>query len=165
VRDIFIRNNTMVGFAFSDGVTIGFETRGPSISNVFVENNDILLARGGSRVDGHSGFSIVCDGPSEIYDIFYENIRVEQAEPKLFELIITEGQRYGDDLPGSIRDIVLRNVHWLREGPVSLEGFGPENMIRNVLFENCTMAGKPFSQFTDQHLHINEFVEGDRVVD
>jgi hypothetical protein len=163
VRDIFIRNNTMVGFAFSDGVTIGFETRGPSINNIFVENIDILLARGGSRVDGHSGFSIVCDGPSEIYDIFYENIRIEQAEPKLFELIITEGQRYGNDLPGSIRDIVLRNVEWFQVGPVSLEGFGPHNMIRNVLFENCTMAGKPFSQFTDQHLHVNEFVENVKV--
>lgn len=50
---------------------------------------------------------------------------------------------YGEDLPGSIRDILLKNINWFHEGEISLEGFGAENMIRNVTFSNCTLAGQP----------------------
>ncbi len=164
VRDILIENNTMVGFAFSDGVTIGFETRGPSISNVIARNNDILLSRGGSRVDGHSGFSIVCDGPSVISDILFEDIRVEQADEKLFELIITEGQRYGDDLPGTIRNVTVRNVSWFHEGPVSLEGFSENNKIENVIFENCMVENQPLAEVLQRILEIGPFVEGVKII-
>jgi hypothetical protein len=164
VEDILIENNTMVGFAFADGVTIGFETRGPYIRNVIARNNDILLSRGGSRVDGHSGFSIVCDGPSLISDILFEDIRVEQADEKLFELIITEGQRYGDDLPGKIRNVTLRNVSWFHEGPVSLAGYSRENSIETVIFENCLVAGQPFEQVAGRLLSKGPFVEDVRIM-
>jgi hypothetical protein len=163
VEDILIENNTMIGYAFADGVTIGFETRGPYIRNVIARNNDILLSRGGSRVDGHSGFSIVCDGPSLISDILFEDIRVEQADEKLFELIITEGRRYGDDLPGNIRNVTLRNVSWFHEGPISLEGFSRENRIETVIFENCLVAGKPFEQVAARLLSKGPFVEDVRI--
>ncbi len=159
VRDILIENNTMVGFAFSDGITIGFETRGPEISNVTARNNDILLSRGGSRVDGHSGFSIVCDGPSVISNILFENIRVEQADEKLFELIITEGKRYGDDLPGHIKNIILRDIHWFHEGPVSLEGFSSNNKIEDVVFENCYVANQPLEKIAERIIQKGPFVE------
>ncbi|TVR75248.1 MAG: hypothetical protein EA408_00545 [Marinilabiliales bacterium] len=164
VEDILIENNTMVGFAFSDGVTIGFETRGPYIRNVVARNNDILLSRGGSRVDGHSGFSIVCDGPSLIIDILFEDIRVEQADEKLFELIITEGRRYGDDPPGNIRNVTVRNVTWFHEGPVSLEGFGELNNISGVFFEDCFVDGRPLSEMAERVLHIGPFVEDVKIV-
>ena len=84
VQDVTVTNNTMIGFAYSDGITIGFETNGPQISNVNVRNCDILMARGGSRVGGHSAFSIICDGPAVITHIFYEDYRVEKPVPKLF---------------------------------------------------------------------------------
>src|SRR5208283_2081908 len=77
VNDIVVTDNTMVGFAFSDGVTIGFETDAASLSNIIVRNCDVILARGGSRVEGHSGFSIICDGPAVVDNVLYENIRVE----------------------------------------------------------------------------------------
>ena len=164
VRDILIENNTMVGYAFSDGVTIGFETRGPLINNVIARNNDVLLSRGGSRVDGHSGFSIVCDGPSLISDILFEDIRVEQADEKLFELIITEGKRYGDDLPGHIRNVTVRNVSWFHEGPISLEGFSEDNKIENVIFENCMVDNQPLSGIIPEILKIGPFVEGVKLI-
>jgi hypothetical protein len=159
VRDILIENNTMIGYAFSDGVTIGFETRGPSISNVVVRNNDVLLSRGGSRVDGHSGFSIVCDGPSVISEILFEDNRVEQADEKLFELIVTEGQRYGDDLPGKISNVTIRNVSWFHEGPISLVGFSETNNISGVTFENCYVGNIPLSEIADKVMHLGPFVE------
>jgi hypothetical protein len=159
VEDILVTNNTMIGYAFSDGITIGFETNGPHIRNVNVRNCDILLARGGSRVDGHSAFSIICDGPAVITDIFYEDIRVEEPVFKLFELHITDGTKYGIDPPGHIRNIHLKNISWMSERPIILHGFDEDHRVRNVLFENCTINGQQLASTDNPLLQINEFVD------
>ena len=159
VNDISVVDNTMIGFAFSDGVTIGFETNAPSITNVTVRNCDVILARGGSRVEGHSGFSIVCDGPAAISNILYDNIRVERSEIKLFELIVTDGTKYGIDPPGHIKNVTLRNIAWAHEGPIMLKGFDASHKIQRVSFENCTVAGKPLRDLKTTVMHIGTFVE------
>lgn len=165
-RGILIERNTMVGYAFSDGVTIGFETNAPSISEVTVRNCDVVLSRGGSRVDGHSGFSIICDGPAEIHDILFEDIRVEQVEFKLFELCVTDGQRYGEGPPGRIRDVVIRGVHWLpATAPIVLRGHADGNGVSGVRFENCRVAGRPLSAVRGDVLRVGPFVSGVEVRD
>ncbi len=157
--DIRVTNNTMVGFAYSDGCTIGFETNAPSISKVLVKNCDVIQARGGSRVDGHSAFSIICDGPANIHDIRYEDIRVEEDVLKLFELHITDGAKYGLNPPGHIADVHLKNIIWNSERPIILHGYSPENRVKNVTFENCSIAGEPLTQARKDVFQINEFVE------
>jgi len=159
VNDVLITNNTMIGFAFSDGVTIGFETNTSSISNVTVRNCDVILARGGSRVDGHSGFSIICDGPAVISNIVYDNIHVEKSEIKLFELNITDGTKYGDDPPGHIKNIKLKNISWAHEGPIILKGFDENHRVQTVTFENCKVAGKPLRDIKSKVMQIGSFVE------
>jgi hypothetical protein len=158
VQEILVENNIMIGFAYADGVTIGFETNAGFVRNVVVRNCDILLARGGSRVDGHSGFSIICDGPATVSNILFENIRVEKSEIKLFELHITDGTKYGTGPAGHIRDVIIRKVDWLHEGPVVIFGHDENHQVQNVLFENCTVAGKPFSEVSGQILQTNPFV-------
>ena len=160
VRNIRVTNNTMAGYAFSDGVTIGFETNGPSVSDVVVRNCDVLIARGGSRVDGHSAFSIICDGPAEIYDILYEDIRAEANVLKLFELQVTHGEHYGINPPGHIRDIHLKNISWASERPIILRGFDSEHWVKNVTFENCRVMGEPLTEVREDLFQVNEFVEG-----
>ncbi|MFW5831878.1 MAG: glycosyl hydrolase family 28 protein [Prolixibacteraceae bacterium] len=158
VKDIHVENNIMIGFAYADGVTIGFETNAEEVSNVVVRDCDILLARGGSRVDGHSGFSIICDGPAVIHDILFEDIRVEKSEIKLFELHITNGTLYGEDPPGHIRDVTIRNVNWFHKAPIALYGFNENHRVQNVLFENCTVAGKPLQEVRPELFEVNDFV-------
>ena len=159
VNDVVVADNTMLGFAFSDGVTIGFETDAASISNVTVRNCDVILARGGSRVDGHSGFSIICDGPALITHVLYENIRVEKSEIKLFELNITDGTKYGVGPPGHIKDITLENISWDNEGPIVLKGFDENHRVRMVTFDNCTVAGKLLRDCKSTIMHIGSFVD------
>ncbi|MBR9997695.1 MAG: hypothetical protein KFF73_01930 [Cyclobacteriaceae bacterium] len=159
VEDVMVTNNTMIGYAFSDGITIGFETNGPHISHVKVSNCDILMARGGSRVDGHSAFSIICDGPAVISDIFYEDIRVEEPVLKLFELNITDGTKYGINPPGHIRNIHLKNIAWTSERPIILNGFDADHRVGNVLFENCTIKGESLKSTDHPVFQINEFVD------
>jgi len=159
VEQVLITDNTMIGFAFSDGVTIGFETNTAAIRNVTVRNCDVILARGGSRVEGHSGFSIICDGPAMISHIIYENIRVEKAEIKLFELNITDGTKYGTGPPGHINDVTLKNISWAHEGPIVLKGFDETHRIQEVTFENCTVGGRPLRDLQSTIMHIGKFVD------
>jgi len=159
VEDILVTNNTMIGFAFSDGITIGFETNGPTISDVTVQNCDILMARGGSRVDGHSAFSVICDGPAIISDVQFENIRVESPVLKLFELHITDGTKYGINPPGHIRNIRLKNISWTSERPIILQGFDENHRIQNIIFENCNIEGQPLINTKHPVFQINEFVD------
>jgi hypothetical protein len=149
----------MIGFAFSDGVTIGFETNADSVSNVTVRNCDVILARGGSRVEGHSGFSIICDGPAVINNILYENIRVEKSEIKLFELQITDGKKYGNGPPGHIKNIKLNNISWNNEGPIVLKGFDENHRVQSVTFDNCTVAGKQLSDLKTKLIQTGNFVD------
>lgn len=160
VYDIQVINNTMIGYAFSDGVTIGFETNGPEISDVTVRNCDILIARGGSRVDGHSAFSIICDGPAEIHNITYEDIHVEERVYKLFELQVTDGTKYGINPPGHIRDVYLKNVSWAALAPIILKGYDTGYGINNVTFENCYIQNKKLTEAWDAVFEMNHFVHG-----
>ncbi len=164
VNDVRVSGCTMIGFAFSDGITIGFETNAASISDVTVRNCDVILARGGSRVEGHSGFSIICDGPAVIKNILYDNIRVERAELKLFELNITDGTKYGTGPPGHIQDITLRDISWGHTGPIVLRGFDENHSVERVTFENCSVGGKPLEDVKSAVIRKGGFVEDIRIL-
>jgi hypothetical protein len=149
----------MVGWACSDGVTIGFELNGGPVENIFVKNCDILYARGGGKTNGHSAFSIVCDGPAWIRNIHYEDIRVEeQVEFKNLEFIVTDGTLYGIDPPGHIKGVYLRNIQWENPGkPFIISGYSPDNMIEDITFDNCRVAGKLLRSINDANFRIDEF--------
>lgn len=161
VEDILITGCTMVGFACSDGVTIGFETNGPGISRVRARDCDIIMARGGSRVEGgHSAFSIICDGPAVIRDILFEDIRVEAAVQKLFELQVTDGTKYDDNPPGHIQGVVLKNISWAARRPIMLKGHDGDHQVRDVSFQGCTIDGVPLKAAWPDVFQINPYVSG-----
>lgn len=149
----------MIGYAFSDGVTIGFETNGPYIEDVRVFNCDILQARGGSRVDGHSAFSIICDGPARIHNIVYEDIRVSEDVLKLFEIHITDGTKYGINPPGRVENIRLKNIRWKSQRPIILKGHDAEHRVKGVVFENCSVEGSVLESTEHTIFDINEYVD------
>jgi len=159
IDSINVTNCVMVGWACSDGVTIGFELNGGPIRNILVKNCDILYARSGGRTGGHSGFSIVCDGPALVQNIRYEDIRIEEnIEFKNLELIVTDGKLYGDDPPGLIRGIYMKNVHWENSSkPFIISGFSADNSVEEVTFDKCTVGIKVLSGVEDADFRINGF--------
>lgn len=161
VDSVSVTNCVMVGWSCSDGVTLGFELNGGPVQNVMVKNCDILYARGGGRTTGHSGFSIVCDGPAVVQNILFEDIRVEeQVEFKNLELIVTDGTLYGDDPPGHIKNVIMKNINWENpHKPFIISGFSADNRIENVIFQGCTAGGKPLRSTADADFRINEFTE------
>ena len=159
VDSVFVTNCIMVGWACSDGVTLGFELNGGPVENIFVNNCDILYARGGGRTNGHSGFSIVCDGPAWVQNIHFENIRVEEkVEFKNLEFIVTDGTLYGTDPPGHIKNVYLKNVQWEnRVKPFIISGFSPNNLVENITFEHCRAGGKILTGTADADFRVNAF--------
>jgi hypothetical protein len=157
VDSILVTNCVMVGWACSDGVTIGFELNGSPVENILVKNCDILYARSGGGTGGHSGFSIVCDGPAWIQNIRYEDIRVEeQIEFKNLEFIVTNGTIYGDDPPGHIKGVYLKNVHWENQvKPFILSGFSSDNLVEDITFDNCKVGNKILTSSYDACFMVN----------
>jgi hypothetical protein len=161
VDSVFVSNCVMVGWACSDGITIGFELNGGPVENIFVKNCDILYARGDGRTQGHSAFSIVCDGPAMVQNIFFEDIRVEnQVEFKNLEFIVTDGTLYGTDPPGHIKGVYLKNIKWENNvRPFIINGYSPDNMIENIVFEKCSAGGKIITGIDDADIRTNRFVK------
>jgi hypothetical protein len=161
VDSILVANSVMVGWAYSDGITVGFELNGSPVENILVKNCDILYARGGGATGGHSGFSIVCDGPAWVQNIRYEDIRVEeQIEFKNLELIVTPGKYYGDDPPGHIKGIYLKNITWENTSkPFVVSGFSAANLVEDITFDHCEVGGKTLTKTSDANFKVNEFTQ------
>jgi len=161
VDSVFVSNCVMVGWACSDGVTLGFELNGGPVENVFVKNCDILYARGGGRTNGHSGFSIVCDGPAWVQNIHFEDIRVEeQVEFKNLEFIVTDGTLYGTDPPGHIKGVYLKNIHWQNPGkPFIISGYSSNNIVEDITFDHCYIGAKMLKVISDGDFRVNSFTK------
>lgn len=157
---ITVKNCVLMGWSHADGVTMGFELQGGLAQNVLVKNCDILSARGQGRTGGHAAFSIVCDGPSIVKNIRFEDIRVENAiEYKNLELIVTEGRRYGTAGPGQINGVYLKNIQWANANkPFVIAGI-PTNYVENITFDHCYLAGKLLTSTNNADFQI-EFAKG-----
>jgi len=133
----------LVGWDHADGVTLGFELQGGEVKNVFVRDCDIVRARGGGRTEGHSAFSIVCDGPSKVFNICFDNIRVaSDIEYKNLEIIITDGTLYGKGGIGHINGVYMKDIYWENaEKPFIIQGYSSQ-LIENIVFWNCYAGGK-----------------------
>ncbi len=158
---IAVTNCLMAGYNSNDGVTLGFELDGDPVQNILVKNIDILYAQGNNSVQGHSGFSIISDGPGYVNNIRFEDIRVEEhIEFKNFELKVTTGHLYGIDRPGHIKGIYLKNISWENiKVPIVLSGHGPGNMVEDVTFDNCKVGGKLLKSTSDARFEINPYVQ------
>ena len=67
--------------------------------------------------------------------------------------------------PGRIENVTVRNVSWAREDmPFMIWGFGPKNKVRNVSFENCTLAGKPLTNAAVGRFIVNRYTDNIRFI-
>jgi polygalacturonase len=137
-----------------DGVKIGTETFGDGeISDVLVEDCDVVRAFGENSFDGHSAFSIVHRPKAKISNVRYRNIRVEdvQDKKKNFEIRMlankTGNTISGDASKGTVSDVELEDISWAPQRDLNLVGAG----ISNVRFIRCTVAGHPLTSIEQFH--------------
>jgi len=54
-------------------------------------------------------------------------------------------------------------MEWFHEDTIIIHGFGPNNRVQNVTFENCTVAAKPLKTLEKKIFSINEFTDDNKV--
>jgi hypothetical protein len=128
------------------------------VQNVLVRDCDILYARGQGHTGGHAAFSIVCDNHGDVRNIRFEDIRVEEnIEIKNLELIVTEGQRYGqNNRPGRIKGVYLKKIQWANaDKPFVIAGIpSSNNMVEDVTFDNCRVAGRLLTNLSEADFQV-----------
>jgi hypothetical protein len=169
-------------------VEIGFENRSHAISDVHVEDVDMIHVERGAAISIHNGDSGVVE------DVSYDNIRVEDAHRKLIDFAVLYAP-YGPDKPasrelidqridrggtwdallcylpsekaaltgrrGHIRNITVKNLQVVAGAlPYSvMAGFDPEHAVENVVIEGLIYQGRAISDPASAKL-VTDFATG-----
>lgn len=98
-----------------------------------------------------------------VRNVLFDNIRVEQIEEgKLFNIRTVFNAKYGTS-PGLLVDGVrFRNITFTGDGwpsPSTISGYAPDRPVRNISFENVTIAGRRLKK-AEPLIEIGPNVEG-----
>ena len=92
VDGVLVENCVLWNALWGNALEIGFELNGVDVKNIRFNNCDIIHVQMGAVMSIHNA------GTSTVSNIVFENIRVEDADQKLFDLAIFRSQ-YSDDAP------------------------------------------------------------------
>jgi hypothetical protein len=139
---------------------IGSELYGAAVSDIVWRNCDVIHDQGREWT-----FRIMNSGDSEVSNVTYENIRVEECAPN--NRLISLGLNFGHDgyhppsyaSPeyGKIRNVLFKDITVKSDQPlqVILDGHDVVHTIDGVTFRNVRINGQPL---TRQGVQSNEFV-------
>jgi len=133
---------------WGNAIEIGFELYSAEVKNIRFENIDIIHVEDGAAISIHNA------GQAHVHDVVFENIRVEDADQKLFDVAIFFSQ-WG---PDGIRDpefITKYYLHGAWDGvqktPAGKESYHSQfrGKVSNIMFKDIQVVGGllPFSVF------------------
>lgn len=159
--NIIVRNCIFWNSIWGNAIEIGFELYSNEVKNIRFENIDILHVEDGAAMSIHNA------GQAHVHNVVFENIWVEDARQKLFDVAIFFSQ-WGPD--------GIRDPEWIRENymhgawdgvqyvPEGKEAFHMQyrGTISNIIFRNIYVTGglMPFSVFYgyDEEKNISNVV-------
>ncbi len=136
-------------------LSLMYNLKGRSITNLLVENVDVIGKEGGRTLMMLERKG----GPIDLRDVTFRNIRFEDRRPPLGynkSQFITYS---GDDAQCSVQNLLLEN--FTLDQQQEKEGFmtGSETYpFKGVTFKNLRMAGRPILSAEDSHIEFNSFV-------
>ncbi len=173
VREIAVRGCVCWSATHGNALEIGYSTCVSEISDVRFSDCDIIHCeregyQSGGAITIHNG-----DG-ADIHDVVYEDIRIEDAREKLFDLKVCRAVWSHMPYRGKIRNVLFRNIA-LVDGPFPpsiLRGYETETSefavkhtedgklwvvrdlhdagtLRDVTFENFTVYGERITNADD----------------
>ena len=146
--NILVKNCVFWNSLWGNAIEVGFELYSDEVKNIRFENVDIIHVEDGAAMSIHNA------GQSNVHDVVFENIRVEDADQKLFDVAIFFSQ-WG---PDGIRDpefIKTSYLHGAWDGvqkiPEGKEDYHSQfrGKISNIVFKDIHVVGGllPFSVF------------------
>lgn len=103
-----------------------------------------ILNQNEPQLDYQGCMAIVAGDNNVVRNILFEDIEVKHINKgSLLSLRIFQNEKYCQAPGRSIENITFRRVSAPEQGEISLiEGYSPERMVRNVLFEGLRIGGK-----------------------
>jgi len=146
--NIMVKNCVFWNSIWGNAIEIGFELYSAEVKNIRFENIDIIHVEDGAAISIHNA------GQAHVHDVVFENIRVEDADQKLFDVAIFFSQ-WG---PDGIRDpefITKYYLHGAWDGvqktPAGKESYHSQfrGKVSNIMFKDIQVVGGllPFSVF------------------
>ena len=158
VRDVTkvrVHNNVIWNAEPGNAIELGYALQS-EIHDLVFEDCDIIHCQyegnmGGAAISIHQA-----DG-GHVHDIHYKNIRVEQAEQKLFDIKVLLCKYTEQLAKGEINDIYFDNIQVLNgDVPVSvIRGYQTpteEVRVHDVHFDNITFMGNKCETWQDMRL-------------
>jgi len=162
-ENIQVTGSVFWNAAWGNGLEIGFELRSEYVRDVTFKDCDIIHVEDGAVFSIHNGDQSIDE------NIHFENIRVEDARQKLFDVAIFLS-RYSIDRPDDPEEITKKYLNGAWDGVLSVT---PEDReyhskyrghIRNIIFKDINVVDGllPFSLFCgfdEQHQVENVSIE------
>ena len=148
VDGVLVQNCVLWNALWGNALEIGFELNGVDVKNIRFNNCDIIHVEMGAVMSIHNA------GTSTVSNIIFENIRIEDADQKLFDLAIFRSQ-YSDDGPKeeAERKRLYLNGAWdgVMMVPADKKVYHAtyRGKINNVIFRNISIVDGlfPYSVF------------------
>lgn len=145
--NIVVKNSVFWNSIWGNAIEIGFELYSTEVKNILFKNIDIIHVEDGAAMSIHNA------GQAHVYNVTFEDIRVEDTRQKLFDVAIFFSQ-WG---PDGIRDqdFISKNyLHGAWDGvqkiPEGKEDYHRNfrGKVSNVIFKDIYVTGHlPFSVF------------------
>jgi hypothetical protein len=133
-------NALEIGYENGDG----FGTR-----NITYRNIDIIKT---ARRDPYrrAAIGVHQTSGSPLSDVLWEDIRVESTTGRIIENQLWVGSFRASDYPSNnrsqISNLTFRRIRWPGGAPIVLRGDSASTPLKNVVFDSCTVGGKPLTR-------------------
>lgn len=108
VKNILVENCLFWNAEFGNTLEIGYETRCDEISDIIFKNCDIVHCQYEGNQSG-GVLTIHNADRAEVHDIYYENIRIEDAQEKFIDIKTLDSKYSKDRERGMIHDIYFKS--------------------------------------------------------
>lgn len=158
VKNILVENCLFWNAEFGNTLEIGYETRCDEISDIIFKNCDIVHCQYEGNQSG-GVLTIHNADRAEVHDIYYENIRIEDAQEKFIDIKTLDSKYSKDRERGMIHDIYFKNIE-IVDGvfPVSIiRGYEMKNEIcrpHGFYFENVVVHDKKIETVNDMRMVV-----------
>lgn len=162
VENVSIKNCVLWNDIWGNALEIGFETRGDEIKNIVYENIDVINVLG---TWGNEGVLTIHNGDrAKVSNVLYKDIRVEEAEGHIVNILVLNSKYSKDKKRGSVSGVRFENIRAESSKPlkIKLGGFDENSVVENIVFKNFTINSKPL-KFED--IPQSNFVRGVTVED
>lgn len=156
VDNVLVKNCIFWNALWGNGIEIGFELNAAEIKNIIFRDCDIIHIEAGAAISIHNA------GTGHVKNILFDNIRIEDARQKLFDLAIFRS-RYSEDGTDDPDEISRLYLHGAWDGVLMV----PENekkkhapfrgkishiILRNIQIVEGLFPYSVFYGFDQEHL-------------